>query len=218
MNYLPEIAIYYIILLASVVIHEFGHAWMANRLGDPLPRTLGRVTLNPQVHIDLWGTILIPLMVLILPVVYGSGPFLPFAWGKRVETSSMPHATRKRFECLTNLAGPIANLLIGILAAILAGLFARFGIVQFDELFLQILRVNLFLLIFNLIPIPPLKGSFILKILTNMSDLTFAKFSQWGMLLFILLFWIGPFGQLLHILEVYGTSTLWLVRLLIGGL
>ena len=217
MSYLPEIAIYYIILLSSVVVHEFGHAWMANRLGDPLPRTHGRLTLNPQVHIDLWGTIIIPLIVLVLPVLYGSGPFLPYAWGKRVETSCMPQPERKRFECLTNLAGPLANLLLGFLAVILAGGFARFGIDQFDDLFILILRINLFLFMFNLIPIPPLKGSFVLKILTNMSDVTFAKFSQWGIICFILLFWLGPFGQLLHLLEVYGTSALWVIRVLLSG-
>ena len=217
MDYLPEIAVYYIILLASVVVHEFGHAWMANKLGDPLPRTLGRVTLNPQVHIDLWGTIIIPLMVLVLPMLHGSGPFLPYAWGKRVETSCMPQSERKRFELLTNLAGPIANLFLGITAVILASILARIGIDQFDDLFVQILRVNLFLFIFNLIPIPPLKGSFVLKILTNMSDITFAKFSQWGILCFVLLFWIGPFGKLLHMLQVFGTSALWFIRILLGG-
>jgi Zn-dependent protease len=103
--------LYLIAFIVSVSVHEFGHAWMATRLGDTLPRAQGRVTLSPLAHIDLIGTILLPLFAALSPMGI---PML--AWGKPVQTNPGSYSTR-RFSrrtghMLVALAGPFMNLVL----------------------------------------------------------------------------------------------------------
>jgi Zn-dependent protease len=168
---------YCIIILAAFPLHEFGHAWVATRLGDTLALREGRVTLNPMAHID-------PIGALILAVA-------PFGWAKPVPF--YPGNLRKAPSIsagiiLVSIAGITMNLL---LAAVFA-LPLRFNLVQdatlFQVLFL-IVRINLFLAVFNLIPIPPLDGSKVLAELLpyryrNVID-TLERYGMWIMLLLI---------------------------------
>jgi Zn-dependent protease len=162
----PEIPIWFIytLLLTAVVIattvHEFGHAWMADKLGDPTPRSEGRVRLSPFAHIDPWGFAILAVTLLI---------GFPVGWGRPVRTNPENYNCGERKGiALVAIAGPLMNLLV---AAILAP-FARLaleGVKHGDEtaffalLALSIIMlVNISLFCFNLVPIHPLDGSHIM--------------------------------------------------------
>ena len=140
----------------SLTIHEAAHAWTANRLGDPTARQLGRLSLNPVVHIDPIGTLLLPLLSAFSPV-----PLLGWAKPVPVDMRFLRHP-RRDFMIIA-AAGPISNLLQ---AFILAGLFRAIYPVGAAELIPSILKyaiqMNLTLAFFNLIPVPPLEGGNVL--------------------------------------------------------
>lgn len=152
---LLERVTYLILLLLSLTVHEFSHAWAAFRLGDDTAALAGRLTLNPVPHIDPVGTLILPLLG------------VPFGWAKPVPVN--PSRFRRDVkmstgDILTSAAGPISNLALAVLAAVLLGLFARFspGLVRNGSGAFELLRglmfVNAALMIFNLLPIPPLDG------------------------------------------------------------
>lgn len=159
-----------IAILFSLTIHEFSHALAATKLGDDTPKTMGRLTLNPIAHLDLWGTIFLLLA--------------GFGWGKPVMINSRNFQNPALDNLTVSLAGPISNLML----AIIFGLILRFvplpAILQ-SVLFI-IVFYNLVFMIFNLIPIPPLDGSKILGLF--LSEETMMMFSTYGV--FILFFLI----------------------------
>ena len=183
-------------LLCSISIHEWAHAWVADKLGDPLPRQQGRVTLDPRSHIDPLGTIIIPLIM-----IYASTGFSLIGWGKPVQVS-LPHPkTRRRDDILITLAGPFSNFAIALVSVLTFGIVNR--VLPLNEnvwlLFFQLVSLNVILFVFNLIPIPPLDGSHILKNIIRMKDITFLKFSKYGFLLLIVLINIPAFQDLMSI-------------------
>ena len=183
--------ILFLLLVVCITIHEWAHAWVADKLGDPLPRQQGRVTLDPRSHIDPIGTLLIPLIM-----IFASPGFAIIGWGKPVQISLPNRETKKRDDILITIAGPLSNLSIAFICSLSFGLFYRF--VPLGEsalLFLyQIVSLNAVLFLFNLLPIPPLDGSHILKNMVNMKDETFLKFSKYGFFILIILINI-PFFQ-----------------------
>jgi len=142
--------IFILAFLIAITIHEAAHAFVADKLGDPTPRIQKRLTLNPLAHIDLYGTVLIPLFL-----IFVSSPFI-FGWAKPVPVDPYNLANPKKDSALISFAGPLTNIL---LATILA-LFMRFGL--WNELSLALIRFNVVLAVFNLIPIHPLDGGKIL--------------------------------------------------------
>lgn len=183
-------------LLCSISIHEWAHAWVADKLGDPLPRQQGRVTLDPRSHIDPLGTIIIPLIM-----IFASTGFSLIGWGKPVQVS-LPHPkTRRRDDILITLAGPFSNFAIALVSVLTFGIVNR--VLPLNEnvwlLFFQLVSLNVILFVFNLIPIPPLDGSHILKNIIRMKDITFLKFSKYGFLLLIVLINIPAFQDLMSI-------------------
>lgn len=147
-----EMLLFFTVLIFSIVIHEFSHAWMANYLGDPTAKYAGRLTLNPLAHLDLFGSLIIPLLL------YFTAGFV-FGWAKPVPFNPYNLRDQKYGPALVGFAGPGANISV----AVVFGLLFRSGIFNaFLEIFTIIIVLNLILAIFNLIPIPPLDGSKIL--------------------------------------------------------
>jgi Zn-dependent protease len=140
----------YIIIVFSAVFHEYCHGWMANYLGDPTAKYAGRLTLNPIRHLDPMGTVIIPLFLLLF-----FGGFI--GWAKPVPYNPFNLRDQKYGSAKVGVAGPGANFLI----ALIFGLFLRFfpsgGFLYIA--FTWIVYINIFLGLFNLIPIPPLDGS-----------------------------------------------------------
>jgi len=192
LSHLREGLILYIILIASLCIHEWAHAITADRLGDDTPRSQGRVTLNPLAHMDLFGSVLFPLLSIF---VFPGG--LLFGWGRPVmidPANFAPH--RKRGEVLTTLAGPVSNLVLALLAAVIGGLAFRAD-PRTIELFRLALIINVALAVFNLIPLPPLDGGQLLRHAVGMSEQTFFNISRWSFLIIIVAFSIPQVRGLL---------------------
>ncbi len=173
-----------IILIFSAVIHEVAHGAMAYRLGDSTAKFSGRLTLNPIKHLDLFGSLILPGLMLLLTA--GRGPI--FGWAKPVPINPYNFRDQKYGPAKSAAAGPAANFAI----ALFFGLVLRFipAIAQvsgLDLIFAYIVYINLLLAVFNLLPIPPLDGSHILfTFLPRGSENVKAVLSQFG--LFILLF------------------------------
>ncbi len=139
-----------------VSFHEAAHAWMANKLGDPTAKYQGRVSLNPLVHIDPLGTVLLPLFLIVISVVSG-GPLFLFGWAKPTPFNPWNLQNPRRDAALISFAGPVSNFAIAIvIALVIRALPATNELVSFYLLFL--LNLTLILGIFNLIPIAPLDG------------------------------------------------------------
>jgi Zn-dependent protease len=172
----------FVILVFALSLHEAAHAWMASRLGDPTARMLGRLTLNPAKHVDPFGTILVPLaMLFLLPAGYLIG------WAKPTPVTTRNFKNLRRDDILTTLAGPVSNLLGAVVATLLLILLARVNVTGAEmvrelaggvpgpelaagspavpiAIFLYLsVWLNVILAVFNLIPLPPLDGSHVLR-------------------------------------------------------
>lgn len=173
--------ILYFILVASLCIHEWAHAFVADRLGDDTPRSQGRVTLNPLVHMDPFGSVLFPLLcIFVLP-----GGFF-FAWGRPVMINPSNFAHRVRDDILTTAAGPFSNLVLALLFAVIGGFVHRLD-PSTVQLFTTGILINVSLAVFNLIPLPPLDGGQIMRHVVGMNDETFIAISRWSFLVLLLL-------------------------------
>lgn len=179
-----SIILYFLVTIPSAIFHEYMHGWMADRLGDPTARYAGRLTLNPKSHIDLFGTILMPLGLFFLT----GGRFL-FAYAKPVPYNPYNLRNQRFGSLLVGIAGPAANFLL----AIVFGLFLRFYPATFLSPFIAIIvLVNISLGVFNLVPIPPLDGSKVLYAFLPPSwrgvQEFLERYGTWVLLVFVLYF------------------------------
>ena len=174
----------YLLLVALLTFHEFGHAWTAMKCGDDTARLQGRVSLNPLVHIDPIGTVLLPLFM-----IFGPSNLTRFALGYAKPVPVNPYNLRRKNldDILVTMAGPAMNLIL----AVLLMAFARAGILFHSDnaadLFIHAAQLSLMLCFFNLIPVPPLDGSHILRIATGMSWETYTNFARFGFIIVIVL-------------------------------
>ena len=142
--------IFVLAFLITITIHEAAHAYVANRLGDPTARLMGRLTLNPIAHIDPYGTLLIPFFLILI------GSPLVFGWAKPVPIDPYNLAHPRKDSALIAFAGPLVNILLATILAV----FVRFDFE--NEFLIALIRFNVVLAIFNLIPIHPLDGGKVL--------------------------------------------------------
>ena len=145
---------YFLVIIPSAVIHEYAHGLAADMLGDPTARYAGRLTINPLAHIDWWGTILMPVTLYVLT----GGRFL-FAYAKPVPYNPYNLKNQKWGPAMVALAGPAANFLLALAFAILIRVLPFSNLTQILSI---IVYANIMLLVFNLVPIPPLDGSKVL--------------------------------------------------------
>lgn len=181
------------ILIFSAILHEIAHGYVADRLGDPTARLAGRLTLNPVKHIDPYMSILLPLLLLIS----SRGQFA-FGGAKPVPVDTFNLKEGRKDMALVSLAGPLTNILIAVLfAGIIHTLRLSENFNTIYIIFRIIVNLNIWLAVFNLIPIPPLDGSKILAVILPEKDArAFLAIGEFGtfILLFLLFFPIGPFS------------------------
>jgi Zn-dependent protease len=183
--------IYFIVgLLIGVILHEYMHGRIADMLGDHTARNAGRLTLNPIPHIDPFGTILLPLAMIVVrsPVVFG--------YAKPVPVNPFFLKKPRRDMLLVALSGPLTNFAIGFGIALVGMIFRLIGVTS-GELFLAlyyIAQINVILALFNLIPVPPLDGSHILEYFlpTNMKR-AYESIAPYGFMILFAFLWI--FGR-----------------------
>ena len=204
----------FVLLLFSLSFHECAHAWMASRLGDQTARLQGRITLNPLAHIDPVGTLLFPAMVIFGPLIGFSVPFMLVGWAKPTPVITRNFKKIVRDDNLTTLAGPISNLILVLLAlagltvmamtmanggamvrlsfAVALGIAEATGAQPVALLFSLAILINLSLFFFNLLPIPPLDGS---RVVRNM--LPYNAVQQYdrigGWISYLLMIFVGGF-------------------------
>lgn len=178
-----SIALRFAMLIPAIILHEISHGWAAYLLGDSTAKDKGRLSLNPVRHIDLWGTILLPLL---LVAVFGVG----FGYAKPVPINPYRFADYRKGMFLTGIAGPASNLLLAGLAGMLYRIWPP-GIV--GELLLLFAFMNLALLFFNLIPIPPLDGSRVLPLfLSDRAMDAYHRIEQYGFIILFGVLWLVP--------------------------
>jgi Zn-dependent protease len=170
----------YLWFLLAITIHEWGHAWVASRLGDDTPRIEGRVTLNPLAHISFLGTFVIPLIMFLFP-----SKIALLGWGRPVTINSDNFRYKKLGDVLCSLAGPFLNFVLGLLVLLL-GFAIKDKHPSLGHLCVIGTGVNISFGLFNLMPIPPLDGAHILKIIIRMKEETFALFSEIGSFLLLI--------------------------------
>lgn len=186
MKQLIDGMVLFLCFIPVLTFHEFAHAWAASKLGDDTARLLGRVTLNPLAHIDLLGTIVLPGLAILLSATNSGLAGFVIGWGKPVPVNPYNLRNRRRDDTLVSLAGPAMNLLLALGMAVLARIATLAGSEVLINTALQIMMVSLFLAFFNLLPIPPLDGSHVVKNLTGMSDHLYANLCQYGLFMVII--------------------------------
>lgn len=227
-------AVRFLLILPAIILHEVSHGWVAYRLGDPTAKNAGRLSLNPIRHIDPWGTLLMPALLLLI-----SGGTFSFGYAKPVPINPRYFRDYRQGMFLTGIAGPSTNVIL----ALLSGLGVRLiGIGTVSPLLLALLSgsgitlsaikpaaalglvlwffcfMNLVLVFFNLIPIPPLDGSRVLPLFLSDRGLqTYHQIEQYGFVILLAILFLVPYVFKVDPIGVYFNYTVYpLARVFTG--
>lgn len=201
---IQKIAVWALPVLLAITLHEAAHAFVAYRLGDSTAKMLGRLSLNPIRHIDLIGTIIVPILIGVL-----SQFNFVFGWAKPVPINENQFKNPRRDIALATAAGPISNFIMAILWAILLKIALSLS-ASTPALFLALtsqagILINLILAFLNLLPIPPLDGSRVVaSLLPVQSSQQYLKLEPYGFFILIILLATGILGKILTPL-IFGT-------------
>jgi Zn-dependent protease len=189
----------FLAFVAFVALHEFAHAWTADRCGDDTPRLQGRLTLDPMAHIDWIGTVALPLFLVLAAAASGSNPML-LGWGKPVQVNLNNFGVRRRDDILVSVAGPFMNFLIVLVLLGILRILHFAGIYSATPAFIDMAVLSMFLCFFNLLPVPPLDGGHIMRNLVGISDEAYAAMSRYSFLFFIMIMRSQAVGDFLSLL------------------
>ncbi len=183
------------VLLFAIVFHECAHGFVAEKLGDPTARLAGRITLNPIPHIDPFGTILLPLMTMLT----GS----PFGYAKPVPVTTTNLRNPRWDSVWVSLAGPASNFVLALIAAGVLAVVQRSAGASLAEFLAPLLwtavLINVILGVFNLIPIPPLDGSWILMGMLPLNlAIRYSQIRPYGFIILFALMWTGMISRIIN--------------------
>jgi Zn-dependent protease len=194
------------VLIASLSVHEAAHAWAADRLGDPTARSLGRLSLNPAVHVDPIGTLLFPMIAMLTNV-----PLIGWAKPVPVDTRHLKHPTRD--FALIAAAGPASNILMAMLGAFIYAMLptaapgdiaGRVLTTAPREIFLWFTYLNVMLAVFNMIPVPPLDGgNVLLGVLPPAGARLVEQLRPYGFIILYALMLTGVLGYLVGPIAIF---------------
>ena len=193
-----QILIQYAGLLVLLTFHEYGHAWMAWKCGDDTARSQGRCSLNPIVHIDPIGTVVLPLLMLFLSASGSAFAGFLVGWAKPVPVNVSRLKNPRWDDTMIALAGPWMNLILAVGLVALARVGTKVGSTFMFEIFHSYAKLSLLLCFFNLIPVPPLDGSHVARNLIGMSYETYWKLARFGFIFVIIVLQIPAVTGLLH--------------------
>jgi Zn-dependent protease len=222
-----DLAIWFVVFLFSLSLHEAAHAWTSERFGDDTGRHMGRITLNPLPHIDPIGTLVFPMIGML------SGGFAMFGWAKPVLTNPLLWRDKTKANIMVSAAGPISNFILATITFIVLKMMLINGLVvphpvsyynlvapvadqaaflePLSKLLSVMLSLNVTLGVFNLIPIPPLDGSHVLEsLLPYQMAKAYEQIQPYGFILLIGLMFTGVFGAILS------PILLFVVQMLLG--
>ena len=191
LSFIQEVIVWSLPVLFAITFHEVAHGWVASKLGDKTAELLGRLSINPLKHIDLIGTVIVPLLLLTL------GGFI-FGWARPVPINPVNFRNQKRGMLLVSLAGPFANFLMAVFWAIIAkiGIILMTHNVALGTPVLLMgqrgIMVNIVFAVLNLIPLPPLDGGrIVMSLLPNKIAYHYSKIEPFGFLILLALIMLG---------------------------
>ena len=177
-------------VLISISMHEAAHGYVANFLGDDTAKKLGRITLNPFKHIDRFGTIILPILLIII-----KSPFI-FGWAKPIPVKFNRLKNPLRDMVFVAIAGPITNIILALISASILSMMYNFGLLSNSWLVrtcTNFFLINIILAVFNMIPIPPLDGGRVaIGLLPKFFSYQLAKLERYGFIIIIAALFILP--------------------------
>lgn len=209
-NLVSHLIIFMVVLLLAISAHEAAHAWMSHKFGDDTAYMLGRVTLNPIPHIDIIGTLVIPIVAFLFGAIGGALGTIPLiGWGKPTPVNPRKWSSYKKGNFWVSIAGVLANLILVIIGIVLAKILMMSGVEptaffqsEMNPLVIfvsNLMVLNLSLAVFNLLPIPPLDGG---KILSNFVPDSVKPvldmIEQFGFILLLLFVYMGLFRMIIR--------------------